>query len=165
MANELEAMAKQYEALAQKHPQSDDVDEECAHKECSDEARSHEAHPQLLGTRQQRQLVSRLRDYLMMNKHFVKSELDNQELIAELATNRTYLFQALKAVTGKTPQEFITALRLEEAKRMLASDFIFSMDEVYESCGFASRTSFFRIFREQFSITPAQYRKMAREEA
>ncbi|MDR2586047.1 MAG: AraC family transcriptional regulator [Prevotellaceae bacterium] len=55
--------------------------------------------------------------------------------------------------------------RYQEAKRVLESDFDLNIDEVYERCGFSSRTSFFRTFREQYQITPAQYRKIARLEA
>jgi AraC-like DNA-binding protein len=114
------------------------------------------------GDYQQRQLVARLNEYLLCNKNFTKSDINHNELASELATNKTYLFEAVKAVTGKTPVEYIHAMRLEEAKRMLETCPEFTVEAIAGYCGFNSRSVFYRLFRERYNFTPAEYRKIAR---
>jgi AraC-like DNA-binding protein len=103
-------------------------------------------------------LFASLRDHLLVDRNFAKPDIDRKEIITRLATNRTYLFEAVKTVTGKTLQEYIHSLRLDEAKRMLdTSDD--SIEDIAETCGFNTIRTFYRLFRERYDITPAEYRK------
>lgn len=117
---------------------------------------------ELAGMRQ-RELFVRLREYLLEDRNFAKPTLDSNMLIAELSTNRNYLFEAIKTSTGKTLQEYINDIRLEEAKQMLETS-----DEIIESigmkCGYSSVRTFYRLFRAKYNISPALYRKLAREQ-
>lgn len=56
--------------------------------------------------------------------------------------------------------EFINQYRLAAAKERLASAewASTSVQEIYESVGFASRSSFFTLFKKREGITPAEYR-------
>jgi len=110
---------------------------------------------------QQQQLVSRLRDYLLCDKNFTQTDIDSDALASTLATNRTTLYRALKAVTGKTLQDYIQFMRIEEAKRMLKSSPELTITAIVELCGFNSRSSFYRQFNEQYHISPAEFRKLA----
>jgi AraC-like DNA-binding protein len=113
------------------------------------------------GTRQQQQLVSRLREHLHKERNFSKIDIDIQNLVSEMATSRTPLFEAIKAVTGKTPMEFINHIRLEEAKRLLDhSDH--TIETIATECGFQTPSTFYRQFRDRYRITPAEYRKSAK---
>jgi len=116
----------------------------------------------LPGDRQQRQLVARFSDFLLSERNFVNSDISLDNLISELATNRTYFFEAVKTVTDKTPSDFIHELQLEEAKQMLETRFDLNIEIIAESCGFNSRITFYRLFRERYHITPKEYRKIAR---
>ncbi|GHV30523.1 hypothetical protein FACS1894177_03250 [Bacteroidia bacterium] len=111
---------------------------------------------------QQLQLAARLREYLLADKHFAQSDMDTAELITALGTNRTYLFEAMKAVAGQTPQDYINALRLEEAKHLLdTTDEL--IENIAEMSGYKTSRTFYRLFRERYNISPAEYRKMAGE--
>ena len=147
LAEELESMTKRYEQLI--HVATADSLEEIEEK--------------LPGNMQQRKLVARLHEYLLKDKKFSNSDVARDELVSELATNKTYLFESLKAVTGKTPQEYINHLRLEESRRLLDHSSHFTIEFIAEECGFTSLRTFYRIFRENYRITPAEYRKMAME--
>jgi len=116
----------------------------------------------LPGDRQQRQLVERFCDYLLNERNFAKPEINLDELISKLATNRTYLFEAAKTVMKKTPLEYIHSLQLEEAKKMLETNFELNIEIIAENCGFNSRSNFYRLFHERYQITPTEYRKMTR---
>ncbi|MCL2246298.1 MAG: helix-turn-helix domain-containing protein [Lentimicrobiaceae bacterium] len=149
LASELEAMTKHYEEVAPLIPPESDVETRLM--------------VSLPGTHQQRQFVSRLRNYLLENKYYTTFDIDIQELTSKMATNRTSLFEALKAVTGKTPMEFINDLRLDEAKRLL-DDSNLTIETIAIECGFYTARTFYRQFRERYRISPTEYRKIAGEQ-
>jgi AraC-like DNA-binding protein len=108
-------------------------------------------------------LVSHLREFLLKDNYFAKFDIDIQELIPEMATNRTSLFEAIKAVTGKTPMEYINSLRLEEAKRLL-DDSNLTIETIAFECGFNTARTFYRQFREKYRISPTEYRNIAKNQ-
>jgi len=118
---------------------------------------------ELSGNLRQRELVVRLRGYLLTDRNYAKKEIDVHTLTGELHTNRAYLFEAIKSITGKSLQEFINFLRLEEAKRLLETTDI-TIENIIDECGFSSARTFFRLFKTAYNISPAMHRKMAREE-
>ena len=118
----------------------------------------------LPGDRQQRQLVARFSDYLLSERNYAQPDISLDQLISKLATNRTYLFEAVKTVTQKTPVEYIRSLQLEEAKQMLETRFELNIETIAEGCGFNSRSTFYRLFREYYQISPTEYRKIAQKQ-
>ena len=147
LREELETMTKRYEEITQLIQPS--VETEHA--------------PSLQGNKQQRQLVERLHEYLLLDKNFTRNNIERDELVRVLATNKTYLYEAIKAVSDETPQEYINRLRLEEARRMLEKRSEFTIETIAEDCGFNSARTFYRLFREYYHITPAEYRRLVRD--
>jgi len=84
------------------------------------------------------------------------------ELAVNLGTNRTSLFAAVKAITGKTLQEYISVMKLNEARQLLEAT-TKPLDSIIELCGFASKSTFYRLFSEHYNMPPAEYRKVAVE--
>jgi AraC-like DNA-binding protein len=115
------------------------------------------------GDRQQRNLVSRLHEYLTCDRRFTQVEITMDEVITALATNRSDFFEAVRAVTDKTPADYINNLRLEEAKRMLENNTGLNVELIAENCGFSTRMTFYRLFSDRYQITPAKYRRLAQE--
>jgi transcriptional regulator GlxA family with amidase domain len=63
-----------------------------------------------------------------------------------------------KLATGQTPLEYIHALRIEEAKRLLeASDE--PVEAIALECGYEDAGFFNRVFKRRVQLTPGQYRK------
>ena len=60
--------------------------------------------------------------------------------------------------TGRTPHEYLSAVRLRHAKELLTETAL-SVEEIGFRCGFSSSTAFIRSFRQATSITPASFRK------
>jgi AraC-like DNA-binding protein len=118
--------------------------------------------PSLHGTQQQQQLVAHFHKYLQKDNNYVNSEINIDHIIPILATNRTYFFEAIKEVTKKTPMEYIRALQLEEAKKMLENNLELSVENIAGECGFNTRNTFYRLFREQYQISPKEYRNMVK---
>lgn len=68
--------------------------------------------------------------------------------------------RAFKRVTGKTPGEYLTHLRLKEAKELLTSS-AYSVKDVARSVGFADELYFSRLFKKREGLPPLIYMKQA----
>ena len=108
---------------------------------------------------QNRQLVERLHECLMTEKYFAKQKIEVNELATALQSNRTYIQSAVKAVTGEGLQEYIYSLKMNEAKILLETTGD-TVETIVERTGFNERT-FYRLFRERYNMSPADYRKIA----
>jgi AraC-like DNA-binding protein len=72
-----------------------------------------------------------------------------------------HLLRAFRTTFGETPHAYLTRLRLERAKELLA----LSMRPVTEICfdvGFTSLGSFSSLFRRRVGLSPAEFRRRAR---
>ena len=65
---------------------------------------------------------------------------------------------AVRNVTGKKYTDYVTYLRMEHAKKLLAEQKL-SVAEICESVGYSSVSYFIRIFKEATGTTPAKYMK------
>ena len=114
------------------------------------------------GTQQQLDLIERLHQYLLSNNNLAKAEMNRDELIAALATNKNILSEAVKTVTGKTLMEYIRFMQLEEARRMLDDHPELTIEAIATDCGFNTTNTFYRLFRKRYEISPAEYRKASK---
>lgn len=78
---------------------------------------------------------------------------------AEMGIPRYQLTAWVKANGYESFSRWMTALRIDEAKRVLLAHPDWSSEAVADYCGFSSREYFHRIFKEQQGITPAQYQE------
>jgi AraC-like DNA-binding protein len=150
LADELEMMTKRYELLTQNLSPA------------VEKAFTEEVSTEISGDMQQYKLMLRLREYLLIDRNFTKADLERDEIVVALNTNKTYLYEAIRAVYNRTLQEHINLLRLEESRRMLEYDSHFTIEAIADACGFKSIRTFYRLFREHYHITPTDYRKMAK---
>lgn len=107
-------------------------------------------------------LVVRLRKYLLAEERLACSEITRDELITALGTNRTTLNEAVRNVTGKATMEFMRTLKIDEARKQLDLHPEQTVESVAYSCGFNIPSSFYRMFRKQYGISPTEYRKQAK---
>ena len=78
---------------------------------------------------------------------------------AEMGIPRYQLTAWVKAQGYESFSRWMTALRIDEAKRVLLAHPEWGSEAVADYCGFNSREYFHRIFKEHQGMTPAQYQK------
>lgn len=89
---------------------------------------------------------------------FLKERITIASLCTELNTNRTYLSYYINNTYGCSFRDFISRLRIDEAKRLLIEDFSKDINEIAITTGFSSTSNFYRTFRKFENKTPAAYR-------
>lgn len=95
----------------------------------------------------------------LVENNLIDSNFDVNEFASEMMMGRTTFFQKLKGITGLTPNEFITNIRLKKSLKLLIEKPELSITDVGYELGFSSPSYFTKCFREVFGVTPAKYRK------
>lgn len=80
-----------------------------------------------------------------------------QELASELGLSARQLQRRLRDTMDRSPVEFIRTLRLQRAAQLLEAEYG-NVSEVAYSVGFTSLSYFAKCFREQFGVSPSEYK-------
>ena len=84
-----------------------------------------------------------------------------QELAAEIHMSPFHFARMFKLSTGRSPHAFLTAQRMERAKRLLA-DSALPLGEVANRIGYQTQAHFTGVFHRQVGTTPKVYRDLHR---
>ncbi|QMU58150.1 MAG: helix-turn-helix domain-containing protein [Boseongicola sp.] len=71
----------------------------------------------------------------------------------------TTFARRFKRATGKSPQDYVLAVRIEEARQLLETTTA-PVAEIGEEVGYVDTPSFRRVFKRKTGISPAEHRKM-----
>jgi two-component system response regulator YesN len=96
-----------------------------------------------------------------IRSHYMDPDISLKAVCAALSISKSYLSTVFKAHTGMTFVEYLTDVRIEAAKDLLASDDLRSY-EVAERVGFRDAHYFSLTFRKQTGVSPTEYRELAR---
>ena len=94
---------------------------------------------------------------------YIQAGLTIKKLADMLQTNRTYLSEYIKTTYGASFRDWITGLRINYAKRLLAQYPRLTVADISERSGFLSPSHFIRLFKENSGCTPAKWRKTEAE--
>ena len=90
---------------------------------------------------------------------YIRPGLTIKELSDKLQTNRTYLSGYIKTKYEMSFRDWITGLRIEYAKRLLAQNPRLTVADISEKSGFLSPSHFIRMFKENVGCTPVRWKK------
>lgn len=96
-----------------------------------------------------------------INKNYCR-EISLESLGEEFQMNGVYLGQIFKKETGTTFLKYLTALRIEEAKRLLAQGDK-NVSEVSEIVGYKTSQYFSQIFIKNVGMKPQEYKKWRKD--
>jgi AraC-like DNA-binding protein/DNA-binding HxlR family transcriptional regulator len=105
--------------------------------------------------------LARVLDFVETN---LGAEISIDALASIACLSRFHFARAFRTNTGRTPQQYVTARRMERAKAMLA-DTHRPIGEIALQLSFANLSSFSRAFREATGFTPSQYRDGRRNQS
>jgi AraC-like DNA-binding protein len=93
--------------------------------------------------------------------HHIDKHLDqplNNARLAEIAmASESRFIRRFREATGRTPGRYVQDRRLRKAAELLISTDQ-SIDQIAETCGFANRYYFTRVFAQRMGCPPARYR-------
>ncbi len=92
---------------------------------------------------------------LYMDQHYMEP-IDLNNIADEALFSKFHFIRLFKKSYGKTPHQYLTAVRLEKAKLLLQTGA--SVIEVCFSIGFESISSFTGLFKTTLGVTPSAYR-------
>lgn len=95
-------------------------------------------------------------------RYFEPLTLD--DLAQSARVSKFHFLRTFRRVTGVTPGRFLTAVRLEEAKRLLLTTSL-NVSDIAAQVGYSSTGSFTRRFTESVGCSPTQYRQYGPGEA
>lgn len=88
----------------------------------------------------------------------IKDEISINDVAAYVHLNPIYVMRLFKSKTGKSILEYITNIRIEQAKSLLAGT-SYSVQKIADQVGYGNYSYFTRIFKKNTGMTPNAYRK------
>ena len=109
----------------------------------------------LQGAKHRNHYVRRVQDYIKIS---YMREIRVEQIAESLNVDRRYLSRIFKEKTGKTIQEYLISVRMEEACRLLSEGY--RVNEAALLCGYPDVCNFSKMFKRTYSVSPAYYKKM-----
>lgn len=106
-----------------------------------------------------RLLFKRMEHEIISKKLFLQPELSREELMKQLRIPKNKFAPLFKQNTGMKYSQYINKLKMEYAAELLKEHPDYSMDAIAQSCGILSGSTFYRLFYENYGMTPLDFRK------
>lgn len=93
----------------------------------------------------------------VITEQIESNRVNVDELAAALAMSTSQFRRRLSAITGDTPQGYITKIRMQKARHLLDMTPDMTILDVAKCCGYEDQSSFTRAFKRFFGVTPSDY--------
>ena len=120
------------------------------------EASNSDETPTTVMSKEDKEFINKLID--VIHAQMAKDDIDMEHIAAALSLSRKQLRTRVMAITGLTPVAFALQVRLNYAKRMIMSEDS-SLTVIANKCGFQNLSHFSKAFKQQFKVSPLQFRK------
>jgi AraC-like DNA-binding protein len=87
-----------------------------------------------------------------------KQDLDMENIAAALGLSRKQLRNRVMTITGLTPVAYSLQVRLNFARHMIGNEDS-PLSSIANRCGFQNLSHFSKAFKQQFGVSPMQFRK------
>ena len=101
---------------------------------------------------------------ILKNRLFKDPQFNRDSIVKATGLSRTTVIQLIQELTGLTPSDYISKLRVEHSVKLIREHPEWTIDGIAEGCGYVRRATYYSHFNKFFGITPAQYRKELEKE-
>jgi YesN/AraC family two-component response regulator len=110
---------------------------------------------------QMKEICDKVMNYLTASGAHTNPDLSLSMISVEIGISHTNISRSINGYLKKNFLDIVNKMRVEEVKKGLrALGDNYTIDSIAEKCGFQSRTSFFRSFKEYEGTTPAKWLKL-----
>ena len=93
-----------------------------------------------------------------INRYY-DSNLRLEDYAAMCCMSKYHFLRVFKSVTGSSPMEYRSRIRIEHARELLKSSY-FSVSEIAESLGYTSLAYFSAAFKKSVGVSPTEYKEI-----
>jgi AraC-like DNA-binding protein len=93
------------------------------------------------------------------DRRYCQAGVTIRDFADHLGTNTTYLSRYINKYEGKTFRNWIGALRIKEAQRLMRKNPSCKIDTIADSIGYGNKSAFLNQFAKQTNMTPSEWRK------
>jgi len=103
------------------------------------------------------QIINKIKEYVRNN---YSKGLTLEEIAESVYLSPYYISRLFKEEQGITIMDYLTKVRIEEAKKFLRNP-KYNIDEISEKIGYNDPSYFSKVFRRQVGLSPTQFRQKA----
>ena len=89
----------------------------------------------------------------------IDTNIDIEELSIDLSVSKFHMHRIFKEAFDMNIYESIKSIRLQKASNLLLTNKYSTISEIAKLCGYTSQSTFIKIFKDRFEMTPKQWRK------
>ena len=88
----------------------------------------------------------------------IETNIDIEELSIDLEISKFHMHRVFKEIFGRNIYESIKSIRLQKASNLLLTNRYSTISSIVNSCGYSSQSSFIKIFKDRFGISPKEWK-------
>ncbi|KAA3640212.1 MAG: AraC family transcriptional regulator [Bacteroidetes bacterium] len=115
----------------------------------------HKAYPSDSPPLLHNQWLKEVNDFI--DEHLSDRHLTVADIAAAVFMSERQFYRKLKKITGKTPNQYLTEIRLQKAKLLLEDQVFDTLKEVALNVGYSRSDYFSFLFEARFGIKPSAY--------
>lgn len=100
-------------------------------------------------------LIDQVKRYLEIHR---SQDITSEDICRHIGCSRSLISHQFKAATGTSIREYLTSLRLQDAKKLLENSDL-TVTEIAFTVGFGSSNYFTNVFKKEFGMAPGIYKK------
>ena len=123
-------------------------------------SRSQKSKKSTLSSVEVNELSTRLNSLMHEKELYKNQDISIATLASEMHTTNKKLSVLLNTHLETTFYDYVNRLRVDDVKmRLMNGENILSIEGIAKDCGFKSRSSFYRTFKNQVGCTPSEFKK------
>ena len=88
----------------------------------------------------------------------IDTDINIDELSHDLKVSKFHMHRIFKDAFGKNIYENIKNIRLQKASNLLITNTHSTISDIANQCGYSSQSSFIRVFKQRFHMTPKEWK-------